>query len=78
LLYVLAVVIGSTMSILSVYWLIKYIFCPLMKNREERDDGFFLLNVSGYSLGILMCWDFQLFGFNMMLGLAIDSAYFEY
>ena len=27
---------------------------------------------------ILMCWDFQLFGYNMMLGLAIDSAYFEY
>ena len=25
-----------------------------------------------------MCWDFQLFGFNMMLGLAIDSEYFEY
>lgn len=37
-----------------------------------------MLNVSGTSLGIMMCWDFQLFGYNMMLGQAIDSIYFEY
>lgn len=38
----------------------------------------FLLNISGTSLGLMMCLDFQLFGFNLMLGLAIDESYFEY
>lgn len=37
-----------------------------------------MLNISGTSLGIMMCWDFQQFGFNMMLGLAVDETFFEY
>ena len=27
---------------------------------------------------MLMCLDFQFFGFNMLLGLAMESIYFEY
>merc|ERR1711953_743943 len=39
---------------------------------------YFLYKISPTSLGLLMCLDFQFFGFNMLLGLAMESIYFEY
>lgn len=66
LIYVIAIFIGAGMNILSVYILLK------------DDNYYFLFKVSPTSLAIQMCLDFQFFGFNMLLGLQIESNYFEY
>ena len=66
LIYVITIFIGAAMNILSVYILLK------------DDNFYFLFKVSPTSLAIQMCLDFQFFGFNMLLGLQLESNYFEY
>jgi len=56
LLYVFCIALSSSMNIYSIYYLMK------------EDNYYFMFGVSAQSLAVLMCWDFQLFGFNMMLG----------
>ena len=46
----------------------------LLKDNNEA----FLYNISPGSIGVMLCLDFQYFGFNMLLGLAMESIYFEY
>jgi hypothetical protein len=64
--YVGAIAAGAGMNILSAYLLLK------------EDNQYFLYSISPASIGIMLCLDFQYFGFNMLLGLAMESIYFEY